>query len=310
MGNLAESASPFQDILDVWATKLNRFKSIFEPKSDCLVVEAPPAPPRLIFGRSLERLVRNSAMLPYSLLGAAYSPIVFRRPLRVLQHYITRTFPSDRMIETRRGLRIHLSGDEDDVVTVFLNFVRRDYGSIPPGSVVVDVGAHLGAFSLFAISQGASRVYSFEPDPELFRVLVSNVEENHLGGRISPFGLAVGERNGEEIFFRRAGNASGHVVQNAMDSDIPVQSVTLAGLMAANKIERINLLKLDCEGSEYGIIQSTPADTWRRIDRIRLEFHNGNTDEIKSRLRANGFRATRERHHGNGEVGLLWFDRE
>jgi hypothetical protein len=69
----------------------------------------------------------------------------------------------------RNGYRIHLTGDEDDIVTLLVVIGRGDYGHVPAGGVIIDVGAHLGAFTLYALMQGAGKVYFYEPDPSLYR---------------------------------------------------------------------------------------------------------------------------------------------
>jgi hypothetical protein len=90
--------------------------------------------------------------------------LVFRRPLTVLRHYLTLSSPPDRRVELRSGLRVNLSDHPQDLTTAFLIFVRRDYGLVRPGSVVVDVGANIGTFALHAAHCGAARVLAYEPN--------------------------------------------------------------------------------------------------------------------------------------------------
>lgn len=272
-------------------------------------------PPFRIFGRTPRRLLENIGMLPSNVWGMAKSIAIFRQPFRVLHHYVHRTLPSDLELRTRSGLRIHLPGDEDDVITVFLNFVRRDYGPVPPGSVVVDVGGHLGSFTLFAIWQGAARVYCLEPDPKLYEAIRTNLQANRLENKVTALNLAMTGQDGGLLRFRREGNASGHVIANMPKAGevegevIEVKSVSLAVFMEAQGLDRIDLLKLDCEGSEYGIVENTPVEVWRRIKRIRLEYHLGRVDELKKKLAEAGFRVVHEHPHASG-VGLIWFDRQ
>ena len=52
-----------------------------------------------------------------------------------------------------------------------------------------------------------------------------------------------------------------------------VTCVTLPQVLEEHAIERVRLLKLDCEGSEYEILRACAAETLDRIDYIVLEIH-------------------------------------
>ncbi len=209
----------------------------------------------------------------------------------------------------RRGYQIHLSGDPDDLVTVLVVLGRKDYGDLHLTGVVVDVGAHLGTFTLYALSQGARLVYAYEPDPVLYQYLIKNLSVNGLTGKVRPFEAAVVGSGPGQMAFLAEGNASGHIASSS-DADtgaILVKTVTLADIVLANQIDYIDFLKLDCEGSEYGIIFDTPQEIWNRVGRVCLEYHYGNADKIKQRLSELGFilRGSKERTR---MVGLLWFE--
>jgi FkbM family methyltransferase len=209
---------------------------------------------------------------------------------------------------TRAGYRINLSGDQDDVVTVLVVMGRADYGAVAKDSVVIDVGAHLGSFTLYAVSCGAKKVYSFEPDPVLYNTLIRNVRENDLVSHVQANQAAVtGETSGEVMFYPE-GNASGGLDRRGRGEGIPVKATSLSEIVLSNGLGHVDLLKLDCEGSEYSIIFHTPEEIWRRIMRVRLEYHNGRAWEVTSRFREFGFTKTRERS-ANSNVGVMWFDR-
>src|SRR6266446_785467 len=62
--------------------------------------------------------------------------------------------------------------------------------TLRPDDIVIDIGAHIGIFSLFAASC-AARVFSFEPFPENFSLLKENIARNNFQGRVLPSPLAV-----------------------------------------------------------------------------------------------------------------------
>ena len=69
-----------------------------------------------------------------------------------------------------------------------------------------------------------------------------------------------------------------------------------------NKIETCDLLKIDCEGSEYQILPAVSKETFARIKNIAMEFHEGRPDELRSWLEAGGFQIL---SHDKGLFGIL-----
>ena len=148
--------------------------------NDTLIEMPSPWMRKKFFGREPLRLL-GAALNGPTILRSVIGIRKFRHPVRLARHYFLRTCPPELYLETRSGLRIHLSGDEDDVSTLLVVFGRKDYGRIPRNAICIDVGAHLGSFSLYAISSGAAAVYSYAPDPALYKTLLRNVEANHVG---------------------------------------------------------------------------------------------------------------------------------
>jgi FkbM family methyltransferase len=68
--------------------------------------------------------------------------------------------------------------------------LRPGFDAVPEGSVVVDAGANLGWFTIYAAKRGC-HVYSFEPCLELFELLKLNVEQNGVAERVSMFPVAL-----------------------------------------------------------------------------------------------------------------------
>ena len=80
-----------------------------------------------------------------------------------------------------------------------------------------------------------------------------------------------------------------------------------------NKIEKVDLLKLDCEGAEYDILYSLPKEKFKKINRIALEAHKregktNNALSLKAFLEENGFVC---KTHTNLNIHLsnLYFER-
>ena len=68
-------------------------------------------------------------------------------------------------------------------------------------------------------------------------------------------------------------DASGHSIFLKNSNSTQVKSVTLQKVFELNNIKKCNLLKLDCEGSEYEIINSLPDSYFSMIDKMIIEYH-------------------------------------
>lgn len=128
---------------------------------------------------------------------------------------------------------------------------------IRSGDVVIDIGAHVGWYTmLFSNRAGETgQVFAFEPAPENFSLLKANVE---LNGRknVRIENVALGDRTGEVILGRGGDNFGDHYVTFGRASPPPegvaIPCMRLDDALAAP--DRIRLIKLDCQGSEPAIL--------------------------------------------------------
>ena len=137
---------------------------------------------------------------------------------------------------------------EENSVRIFKSLLR-------PGATVLDLGAHIGLYSLLAgqIAGSEGRVYAFEPDPTVFPVLIRNITANGFAEIIHAEQKAVGNTEGSVKFFL-ASTQSGYSsiypagIKNAQC--IEVQMTTLNSFLASEGWPPVDLIKMDIEGSE------------------------------------------------------------
>jgi len=147
--------------------------------------------------------------------------------------------------------------------------------SIGKNDVVVDIGAYIGDFTLYA-ARRARVVYAYEPLPDNYNLLLRNIKLNSLDN-VKAFNLAVsGSRGTKSLYIPIRGLQSASLYRLS-DVEyiyhITVHSVTLEDVLEENSIEKVDLLKMDCEGCEYDALLNTPFRVLRRIRRISLEWH-------------------------------------
>ena len=183
-----------------------------------------------------------------------------------------------------------------DVADIFFNKVYTPYYfPLEKNDLVVDIGANIGVFTVYAALRTQNTVYAFEPFPSNFEALQQNIRANGLRN-VKPYQYAVCDSNGTELLLETEENQAHRLKKVAHGEDekyIEVPSTTLQDFMDKNHIEQIDFLKMDCEGSEGLIMKSLPKDYLQRIRKIVIEVHNETSklkhDQIQKLLEDAGF---------------------
>lgn len=129
--------------------------------------------------------------------------------------------------------------------------------SLGPGDVFLDVGANLGYFSLLAADRvgTAGKVIAVEPDPVNFQLLSRSVERNGFGAIIDAHAVALSDRSGAACLYLSEDNQGDHRV---FATDEPRRHVAIAlrrGVdLIGSETARIDLVKVDTQGSEYAVV--------------------------------------------------------
>lgn len=157
---------------------------------------------------------------------------------------------------------------------------------LQPKNVVVDIGGNLGLFSiLMAKMHPGIRVLTYEADPQTAAFARSNVIANQVHNEVKVHNLALtGDGRMVQIFgcskinsgrhgmFEDALSKSKPLAQgnNQMETcgpdDVHMQpSTTIASIISKHRLERIHVLKLDCEGCEFEVAPQLNMDMIARI---------------------------------------------
>lgn len=150
---------------------------------------------------------------------------------------------------------------------------------LPPDSIIIDIGANVGAFAVACLARGAGTVICFEPCKDNFAQLLLNTAA--WPGKVAPFNAAVwrSDRN-ERLDFVHPGSkntACGAVIPENRQIDqakIFVESMGLDELLfhaTDGGKRRVYILKIDAEGSEYPILYT--AKHLHVVDNLIGETH-------------------------------------
>jgi len=145
--------------------------------------------------------------------------------------------------------------------------------TVAQGGTVVDIGAHIGLFSIFASrTLHARRIISVEPDPANFKLLSKNISANHVEGATLVM-AAIADESGERRIYTNPSNTGGHSFYPRGASSRPVTTVSLMELFKSLRVSECSLLKMDCEGAEMGVLENSPDELLRSLSAISLEYH-------------------------------------
>ena len=223
-----------------------------------------------------------------------------KRPFNILYHYIKRTSP--KKIEIRNGYVIHTSSNPHDVITFVVVFCRRDYGAIKEGSKVIDVGANIGIFALYALMNGAGHIECFEPCTEAFEMLRLNIKRNGFEDKADLHKCAVSDNDFSSVLIPKSSspyNAITEIKSDVKNTEMEeVRTINLVNALIG--LDKIDLIKIDCEGAEFVIFPSFTKEFLEKVQEIRMELH-GSKDKLLSCLKYNPFNVV-EKNASN-----LWF---
>jgi len=130
----------------------------------------------------------------------------------------------------------------------------------------LDVGADTGYYSLVAASVNANiNVHSFEPSSGPLHYLLKNVSLNHFKKRITVHSIALSYSEGEAIFYEVPNHKYNYLKHNlggvgslkrdGLKTPVTVKTKTLDQFTFQSKVNHIDLIKIDTEGTENFILQ-------------------------------------------------------
>ena len=147
--------------------------------------------------------------------------------------------------------------------------VRDRHWHFKPGDVVLDIGPAFGSYTFTAAVQGA-KVYALEPCEFCRSVLTGNVAVNpDLAGLIQVVPVGVHERSG--WFEPDAGEFIAERAEGDTRELLRVRSID--DIVGELRLERLDCIKLDVEGAEYGALSGAKNTLRRFRPKILVEEH-------------------------------------
>lgn len=179
------------------------------------------------------------------------------------------------------------------------NEYNRHGSKVQVGDICIDLGAFVGMFSHFALTRGASKIYSVEINPESYKCLIENTNTNP---EIKTFLGEVSDRHdGKNLY-------------------------SVEGIIEDNNLKYVDFVKMDIERAEYPVLINMKDSTLNKVKKWAIEihlnwlgdsniwthgpdFHPHNTSKllyIMDKFSTNGFSIALEHIHKKYNIMMLY----
>ncbi len=168
-------------------------------------------------------------------------------------------------------------------------FLKGDFQN----RVIMDVGANIGDTSLFYAKCGAN-VFAFEPVPETCEIAQKNIDLNDdLKNNIKLFNYAIDKQDGYIDIYLESNEKSASANSFIKEGKkINIKSYSINSIIQKHGIKP-DILKMDCEGAEYAIIENCDLSCFNRL---MIEYHESfvgkSYEKLIKRLEQMGFKVT------------------
>jgi len=180
--------------------------------------------------------------------------------------------------------------DKPTAMTFANIWVRHVYPVPSRDDVVLDLGANIGMFTLFALTAGVKFCHSVEPCPDSVNRIREHVASAGFKDRQNMIPAAIGESNGT-AFIPTKTDISNTISSEQNSNTVPVPVLDAAVLFDSLQPQP-TYLKLDIESNEFAVLRrllSTPKFASVRTVTIEVK---GDTDPMFKALREAGFEAS------------------
>ena len=233
---------------------------------------------------------------------------------------------------------IKVVGIDDDPSSWFtMNevFISKIYKkmNIQKNDIVLDIGGHYGFFSLYALDKDAKEVHVIEPSHTNYKILSKNLRGFD---NVKKYNCALSEDVGEKEFILVGPSSTNTFYEsyNTQDENptslgqtkkVQVNTMNFDHFIKNNNIDRIDAIKIDCEGAEWDIFPTISDDFLKyKVRKISAELHQFNnekdlehhykrSEQLEERLIELGYDVEREHVTSNqpdeNGLGQIWAKR-
>lgn len=197
-----------------------------------------------------------------------------------------------------------------DLVTVWVVLFRQEYALDPQASTIVDAGANIGTFALYAARRAPrAHIHALEPFPSTRERLLRTIRENGLEGRVTVHAQGLAGTSSKRFMQDAGPSQSRGTLASPGENTVAIDTVTLSQFVADAALPSGSMLKMDIEGAEHEVLGTADVAALSTFSAIALEYHpNGSRDALFQHLERSGFVLRHDRRDFR-DSGVAHFER-
>ena len=214
-------------------------------------------------------------------------------PYIIQKDYMIHNSDGKFLIQAKSGNDYIISTyQETDFRSFFLN--------IQEWKIFLDIGSHIGKWSILLANKKNIRAYCFEPNPNTYKYLQENIILNQLEGKITALNYWVAEQKWEMEFYIHPQSAMSSLIENREDRStksedtIRVKIIDIDTFIQENNIniQDIDLIKIDVEWYESNVIDGMKdlLENCSKDLKIICEITSDEKESIKNTIRSYWFK--------------------
>ena len=208
----------------------------------------------------------------------------------------------------------------EDLFIIHEIYLENTYGlNLEEGTTIIDIGMNVGFASVFFASKPqVQKVYTFEPVPPTYKRALEVIEANpDIAKKIETNNLGLANEDGEQIISYlpqirgRVGVLGTKLAYDYHEGGYPVTlQLKKAHTLLAPLLDRVEnqkvVVKMDCEGAEYPIIEDLAQNgILSQIHAFMIEWHEKGPAPLVNPLQEAGF-SIFSLGNSNGKAGMIY----
>lgn len=194
------------------------------------------------------------------------------------------------LLTFKRGILRKISGFSVRIPTRYYKYFEDDYelnninfinNYVPNSSVIIDIGAHIGLLSIILGKKAGAKgkVYAFEPTLSTYQILKETIRINGMNDRVIPMNAAVAGEDGKAVFYvtdikaHNSNSLANNRRNYGNERGVEVEVVSVDSFATKRKIDKVDFIKIDAEGAEYGVLKGASKVIEKDRPHMLLALH-------------------------------------